>query len=121
MLIALDEATNPDPDEIAWRPIGSTATDPDVGDSLEARINESVGAVLDGDGFRWEKTLPLPPGPRGAHPLRVIVRELEFRETDAEVLRAAFDGHAIVADEVANFVRRGMVPRVVYADAVRLG
>jgi hypothetical protein len=121
MLIALEEATNLVPDDLSWRPIGSATIDPDVGDSIEARINQAVPPVLDGDGFRWEKTLPLPPDPRGTYPLRVIVQELEFRETDQAVIGDLFAGHPVTTQEVADLVRRGMVPRVVYADAVRLG
>jgi hypothetical protein len=118
MLIALDEADVPDPDELAWRPAGtSAATGFDT--PLEARLGEAVEGVPDGDGFRWERTVSMP-GPRGDRTLRVVVRELELRQADAEVVEQRFAGIELDNDVVVHLVRNRLLPRIVYADDVRL-
>jgi len=118
MLIALDESDVSDPDELAWRPVGSTAGAMEVGDDLSSRLADAVAPVAEVDGFRWERTLTMP-GPRGDRALRVIVRELEIRETDGETLPAQ-TANEEVEEAMLLMVRRNVVPRIVYADAVRL-
>ena len=95
MIIALDEADDTNPDEMQWRPLGTTASSDDLGDDLYARLGQAV-LPSEPTRDRWEKTLTLP-GPRGDRPLRIIVREIEFRSADeaptddhiAEVAREA--------------------------------
>jgi hypothetical protein len=117
MLIALEESDDANPDELGWRPVGS-ASGPEVGDSFEARLADTVKGVKDGDGYRWERTLTMP-GPRGDRTLRVVVRELELRRADEEIVAERFEGTPLTAT-TAQVVRPGLLPRVVYADAVRL-
>jgi hypothetical protein len=118
MLIALDEADVPDPDELSWRPVGHGAG-PDVGDEIEHRLGDVVQAVPDGDGFRWERTVTMP-GPRGDRTLRVIAYELELRQTDEDVSAERFAGISPHDPLVIELIRNRLLPRVVYADAVRL-
>jgi hypothetical protein len=119
MLIALDEADDTDPDEMAWRPLGTAASSDDLGDDLHARLGEAVLPNDDPAGHRWEKTLTLP-GPRGDRPLRIIVREIEFRATDEPSTDDDLAEVARDAPAIARILRRGVLPRIVYADAVRL-
>jgi hypothetical protein len=117
MLIALDEADVPDPDELAWRPIGSTSGAATIGDDLLSRLADAVPPMDDVVGFHWERTLAMP-GLRGDRTLRVVVRELEIREADEE---STFGGpHREEVGELAGMLRRHVIPRIVYADAVRL-
>jgi len=118
MLIALDEADVGDPDELAWRPLGHGAG-ADVGDDIERRLADAVEGTPDGDGFRWERTVALP-GPRGDRTLRVVVYELELRRTDEEVSAERFAGIPLDNPLVVHLVRNRLLPRVVYADSVRL-
>jgi hypothetical protein len=117
MLIALEESDDADPDELGWRPVGS-ASGPEVGDAFEARLADTVKGLKDGDGYRWERTLTMP-GPRGDRTLRVVVRELELRTTDKEVVEERFAGVPLTGT-TAEVVRPVLLPRVVYADSVRL-
>ena len=119
MLIALEEADGaaggPDPDELAWRQVGLGA---DAG--LEERSGQAVRATPApaAPRFRWERTLALP-GPRGDRLLRVVVRELELRDVDPEVSDDRYGDMpaGVVAEEWAS---RERLPRIVYADSVRL-
>jgi hypothetical protein len=113
MIIALDEGAGVDPDELAWRPVGSPAGAADLGDDLLTRVAGAVAAATGPGGPRWEQTLQLP-GPRGDRPLRVIVREVEFRPAD----RDGTTGQGEVPIVAADTAR--LIPRIVYADAVRL-
>jgi hypothetical protein len=118
MLIALDEGDDPNPDELAWRPVGSTAG-PEVGDSIEARLADAVKPTATAGELHWDRTLPLP-GPRGDRPLRVIVRELELRDADPDTVEARFAGIGAGSQIAVELTRHHQLPRVVYADAVRL-
>jgi hypothetical protein len=119
MLIALDEADHADPDELAWRPVGSAAG-PVVGDSIEARLGDAVKPAPTPGELRWDRTLTMP-GPRGDRTLRVIVRELELRAADPDVVEARFAGIGHATPIATELQRSLQLPRVVYADAVRLG
>jgi hypothetical protein len=119
MLIALDVADNPDPDELAWRPVGSAAGGPEVSDPVEARLGDAVRPTHAGGELRWDRTLQMP-GPRGDRPLRVIVRELELREADPDVVEARFAVVGAATPIAAELIRSRQLPRVVYADSVRL-
>jgi hypothetical protein len=91
-----------------------------VGDTrLEARLSDAVAGVPDGDGFRWQRTVSMP-GPRGDRTLRVVVYELELRPTDGEVVADRFAGIPLDNQIVTHLVRNRLLPRVVYADSVRL-
>ncbi len=124
MIIALDEGDPPNPDELGWRPVGSTAGLPDLGDDLTSRLSDAVAGTSQADGFRWEKSLTIP-GVRGDRPLRIIVREVEFRRGDVDPsvgggLRES-DGIARVGSSIVGSPHDRLIPRIVYADAVRLG
>ena len=56
----------------------------------------------------------------GILPPSQIVRELELRAADPEVVRERFAGLDPLGTVAQGLLRRGQVPRVVYADAVRL-
>jgi hypothetical protein len=118
MLIALDEADVPDPNELSWRPVGHSPGS-DVGDGIEQRLGDVVQAVPVGDGFTWERTVTMP-GPRGDRSLRVIAYELELRQTDDEVSAERFKGIPPHDPLVVHMIRNRLLPRIVYADSVRL-
>jgi hypothetical protein len=124
MIIALDEGEPPDPDELGWRPAGTAAGLPDLGDDLTSRLSDAVAGTSHPDGFRWEKNLTIP-GVRGDRPLRIIVREVEFRRGDVDPSVGGGprtgDGFARVGSSIAGPPRDRLIPRIVYADAVRLG
>ncbi len=121
MIIALDETEDPEPDELAWRPLGSPLGAVNVGDSLASRLVDAVSPTSQAGGFRWENQLTIP-GVRGAKPLRLVVREVEFRTGDRDPsIGGSNDGIAATIPSIAAVVADRLIPRIVYADAVRLG
>jgi hypothetical protein len=122
MIIALDEADDPDADELGWRPLGSVAGSADLGDDLASRLVDAVPGVSQPDGFHWEKTLTFP-GNRGDTPLRLIVREVEFLVGDRDPSMGPRGGERRTEDMnvVAIALPTRLIPRIVYADAVRVG
>jgi hypothetical protein len=121
MIIALDEADGTNPDELDWRPLGS-APGPSVPDDLDARLADAVAPTSLADGFKWQKTLTIP-GTRGTQRLRLIVREVEFRrgDDDPSLSAEAVPGQMASEAVLAGVFERRLIPRIVYADAVRLG
>ena len=119
MIIALDEADGANPGELDWRPLGS-ASGPTVPDDLDARLAEAVSPTPLADGFQWQKTLTIP-GTRGTQALRLIVREVEFRRGDDDPSLAGEVAEEVASEAVLAARLERRIPRIVYADAVRLG
>jgi hypothetical protein len=119
MLISLDEANTPDPDELAWQPVSATAATL-AGYQIEARLADAVEAEREPSGLlKWERTVTMP-GPRGDRTLRVVAYELELRETDEDVAEERLAGLPLDNPVITNLIRTRRLPRIVYADTVRL-
>jgi hypothetical protein len=121
VIIALDQADDTDADELGWRPLGSVAGSADLGDDLTSRLVDAVAGVSQPGGLRWGKTLSFP-GNRGDIPLRLIVREVEFRLGDRDPSTGLLGGDGREEpNDLFIAVPTRTIPRIVYADAVRIG
>jgi CorA-like Mg2+ transporter protein len=117
----LEETEDPDPDELAWRPLGSPPEAVNVGDSLASRLADVVSPTTQAGRFRWEKQLTIP-GVRGDKPLRLVVREVEFRTGDQDPsIGGSNEEIARTIPSIAAVDADRLIPRIVYADAARLG